>query len=277
MTFIVILVALLIERFFDWSHLRQWKWFNRYEHFVEHKFPGKSPYFLLAMAILPLLVVVYVVSILMGDVFYGFGELIFDLVVLLYCLGPQNLWADAFAAINSLVHGEKGEKIKTSRSMSDGSYSQTQRKQFLGSIFSQANSRVFAIVFWFAIFGPVGAVLYRAITLSSTGLPKKEANQEVASTARSLEGVLDWVPVRLFTFLFALGGHFVQVLSVWRKNVLLGLSSNEMLLEECGNAALGGDSQRSESDGALERHAISLLDRSFVIMLVIMLVLVFVV
>lgn len=274
MTFIVILIALLIERFFDWSHLRQWKWFASYEQSVTEKCAGQSALVLIAVTIIPLLAFVWIVNYVAGHLLFGFVGLVFNLLVLLYCLGPQNLWADAFASINTMIHGDSyaADSVKTSLNMSDTSYSHAQRKKFLNMIFSQANSRVFAIIFWFAVLGPIGAVLYRTTTLVATGL----GNAEVAKTAQTGTDILDWLPVRLFTFLFALGGHFVQVLTIWRKNVLLGASSNDMLLEECGNAALGGDEQKLGQDGALERHAINLLDRSFVIMLVIMLVLVFV-
>jgi hypothetical protein len=29
MAFIITFIALLIERFFDWSHLRRWRWFSK--------------------------------------------------------------------------------------------------------------------------------------------------------------------------------------------------------------------------------------------------------
>lgn len=274
MTFIVILIALLIERFFDWSHLRQWQWFARYEQMITEKLSNQSASVCMSAVVIPLLVLVWLVNNVAGHLLFGFVGLIFNLVVLLYCLGPRNLWADGFAAINTMIHGDSyaADKVKTSLNMSDTSYSQAQRKQFLNMLFNQANSRVFAIVFWFAILGPVGAVMYRVVTLAAT----TEVSATLVSTARTWTDILDWLPVRLFTFLFALGGHFVQVLTIWRKNVLLGASSNETLLEECGQAALGGDEQKLGQDGVLERNAINLLDRSFVIMLVVMLVLVFV-
>jgi membrane protein required for beta-lactamase induction len=274
MTFIEILIALLIERFFDWSHLRQWQWFPRYEQMISEKLSNQSASVLMAAVVIPLLLAVWLVNAVAGHLLFGFVGLLFNLLVLLYCLGPRNLWADGFASINTLIHGDSyaADNVKTSLNMSDTSYSHAQRKAFLSMIFNQANSRVFAIVFWFALLGPVGAVMYRVITLAASAA----GSASLVKAARQSLDILDWLPVRLLTFLFALGGHFVQVLTIWRKNVMLGAASNEALLEECGHAALGGDEQKLGQDGALERNAINLLDRSFVIMLVVMLVLVFV-
>ena len=61
MSFIVHLIALLIERFFDWSHLRQWYWYSTYQRVIMKKIPGKTPYVTLAITIIPLLIVVAVV------------------------------------------------------------------------------------------------------------------------------------------------------------------------------------------------------------------------
>jgi len=138
--------------------------------------------------------------------------------------------------------------------------------QLLNNIFIAANRRIFGVVFWFIVLGPCGAVLYRAITLSSASFPKQDAAPELLQDARSIESVLDWIPVRILTCVFALGGHFVKVFSCWRKQPVFGLEMNEMLLAECGAAALGND--EFVQDGSMERSAIGLLDRSFIIILV---------
>lgn len=105
MMFIVTLVALLIERFFDWSHLRRWNWYLALQQVMYQRLPGKSAIVVLAATIIPLLLVVAIISFLLHGFLYGFGNLIFQVFILLYCFGPQNLWADVFAAINALLHG----------------------------------------------------------------------------------------------------------------------------------------------------------------------------
>jgi AmpE protein len=273
MTFVVTLIALLIERFFDWSHLRRWYWYANYQGAVMRRFPRQSSYTILALTTIPLLIAVAVIQVILKNPMYGFLELLFQLLIFLYCLGPQNLWADTFACINALVHGDSqsaAEKLKISFGVTDAASMQSLHGQLLDNIFIAANRRVFAVVFWFIVLGPVGAVLYRAVTLSSSGFPKHEAVPELVQSARSVESVLDWIPIRLFTWMFALGGHFVKVVSCWRKKAVFTLDVNEKLLTDCGAAALGSDdSEHVREDGSVERSAVGLLDRAFVITLVI--------
>jgi AmpE protein len=278
MTFIVTLIALMIERFFDWSHLRNWVWYTKLQQAVTRRFSGVSPYMILALTIIPLLIIVFLLQLALKNPLFGLAEFLFQLFLFLYCLGPQNLWADAYSCINVLVHGEPQlatEKLKKSFGVTENGSVQSLHSQLLNNIFIAANRRVFAIVFWYMILGPVGAVLYRTITLSSAEFPKQEPVPELLQSARSVESVLDWIPVRIFAGVFALGGHFVQVISCWRKQPVLGLDINEKLLTDCGAAALGNDDiGKMTEDGSVEKSAIGLLDRSFVIILVIVAIIV---
>lgn len=280
MTFIVVFIALLIERFFDWSHLRQWQWFNSFQGYVARRLPGKSPYIILGITVIALALIVQVVNMLIANVLYGFIKLLFQLLILLFCLGPRNLWANAFACITALAQGDDQDaaaKLKTSFGIADTTHPQSLHRQLLNLIFIESNRRVFAVVFWFVILGPAGAVLYRCVTQSAAGHRDQEVPRSLTVDASLIESILDWVPVRIFTFIFALGGHFVHVLSCWRKKVGSGLDSNETLLTECGAAALGvDDDAKLPSDGSVEHSAISLIDRAFIIVLVVIAVLEFV-
>jgi AmpE protein len=272
MTFIVTLVALLIERFFDWSHLRHWRWYTTLQHTIFQRLPGKSAVIVLAATIAPLLLGVLLIGFLLSGVLYGFALLVFELFVFLYCLGPQNLWADAFAAVNALTQdnaGEAADKLKTLFGITEMKSAQGLHKELLNQIFIQANKRVFAVVFWFVVLGPIGAVLYRTISLSASSAPHDGATQ-ISQNALTVESVLDWVPSRIFSLMFALGGHCSAVLTSFRKQALNGLTHNEDILTNCGVAALADEEKRTlAEDGSIEREAINLLDRTFVIVLVV--------
>lgn len=221
MTFIISLVALLIERFFDWSHLRQWNWMVRYQEWLHGKVGNLHPYAVVAVDVLPLAIIVGLVNLILHSWLYGLFRLIFGVIILTYCLGPQNLWA---------------EKNLSSREM-----------------MIESNQRIFAVLFWFALLGPMGAVLYRAVAVNTDLMAAK------------VKGYLDWIPARILTFIFALGGHFVSVFNPWRKNVFKGPEANEQLLEECGIAAL-----HSENTEITEKDTLALLDRVFIIALVLL-------
>lgn len=271
MTFIVTLVGLLIERFFDCSHLRYWHWFHVLQEAVQKRFSAKPAYVTLALTILPVVAATGILELILAGWLYGFIKLLFCLFIFLYCLGPQNLWADTFISINALVQGDAhfaADKLKSAFGMTDITYSQSLHKQLLSHIFIEAERRVFGVLFWYVLLGPMGAVLYRLVVLSM--MDAGEIASGSSLTARKVCAVLDYIPVRILTFLFALGGHFVQVLSVLRKRLLEGLGSSDALLLEGGVAALSQDqSNQIAEDGSVERAAIGLLDRSLAISLII--------
>jgi AmpE protein len=101
MTFIITLISLVIERFFHWSQLRQWRWFVKYQHGLSRSRVGNWPFWLLLiLCVLPLLLVVGLVNQILDHWLYGILKLIFGIVVLMYCLGPSNLWVQVFASID---------------------------------------------------------------------------------------------------------------------------------------------------------------------------------
>ncbi|HTM63712.1 MAG TPA: regulatory signaling modulator protein AmpE [Gammaproteobacteria bacterium] len=269
MIFIVVLVALLIERFFDWSHLRQWGWFGACERFVMQKIPGGSPYLVLAASIVPFMFAAGIGHYLFADVLYGFPWLLVQLAVVLYCFGPKNLWADSFAAMNAVSKGDAQAAADKLQSTFQVSVSQPEalQKELINQLFISANQRIFAVVFWYVILGLPGALLYRLVAISS----QVTTTPEINSPASTIMQILDWLPVRIFSFLFALGGNFTRVFTSWRKHVSMGLDGNDVLLSECGLAAVSGDSENLPRDGSLEKSAIGLLDRVFVIVLIIVL------
>ncbi len=240
MTFIITLISLAIERFFHWSHLRHWRWFNTYQQWLSHSRVSRLPSLVLfILALLPFAVLAGLMNHFLTGWLYGILKILFGIIILVYCLGPSNLWVQANRHHNQ-------------------------------SIFIAANERVFAVVFWFVIFGPVGAVLYRSIALMSAGSPLG-----LTPIAKKLQQCLDWIPIRIFTFIFALGGHFTQVFACWKKMVLKGPESNDAMLSECGLAALDiREGQLISEDGAREREVLVFLDRVFVMSLVILAIIV---
>lgn len=273
MIFFVVLIALLIERFFDWSHLRKWGWYGAIERLVMKKIPKASPYIVLSLAILPLLAVLAIIEYALTGVLYGFPLLVFQLVVLLYCFGPQNLWADALASINAITKGDaqaSADKLQSTFKISMPHQADGLQRELLNQIFISANTRVYAVIFWYLALGLPGALLYRLVCVSAGNA----VNAEVNTAAKLFWQIMDWVPARIFSFLFALGGHFTRVFAVWIKRALGSLDSSDALLADCGVAAITGDAEQIPQDGSLEKSAVSLLDRVFIILLVLILALV---
>jgi AmpE protein len=269
MSFVAIFIALLIERFFDCSHLRRWGWYTAYQNKLLQKFGDSGSNLLLAMIVIPIILLVVLLEMLISSQAFGFIKLAFSIFIILYCFGPRNLWADAFSCLNVFLEGNASiaaERLNVTFDVTRSNDADGMYREWVNNIFVQANRRVFATVFWFGCAGLFGVVLYRLVSLSASKLP----------TARRIESLLDWPAVRVFTFLFALGGNFSNVFARWRAQAALGLEANETLLTECGVAALHNVTPETIStDGSLVKEEISLVDRALVIILIVILVMVY--
>jgi AmpE protein len=268
MTFIITLVSLIMERFFHWTQLRTWRWFGQYQRWLGTRIGNWPSAVLLIVCILPLVLVVGVINCLLAGWLYGVLKLLFGIAVLMYCLGPKNLWVQVYSCITEL-HKEDPkaviDQVQSSFGVSATSNSQAFHIAFTRAIFVEAYYRVFAVIFWFLILGPVGAIFYRALSLCG-----KDSPLGVSKLATKVQNVLDWVPVRLFTFIFALGGHFTEVFNIWKHSMKKGFIFNEILLADCGVAALDVmEENRIPEEGSAEKEALALVDRVFVMCLVV--------
>jgi AmpE protein len=76
--------------------------------------------------------------------------------------------------------------------------------------------RRFAVLLWFFLLGPVGALLYRlAQTLGRDDSLALDGDSQHA--ARYLANALDWLPAQVLTFTLAVVGHWDAVIEAWRR------------------------------------------------------------
>jgi AmpE protein len=245
MAFLVVLSSALIERFFDWSHLRNWHWAHLGMNSLATRVAISSPPLLLASWVIPVLAIAILADIFTHSIFYGFISIFFNIFLLLYCLGPQNLWAEESTSVISAVGGARVQ---------------------VETFFVRSNVRLFAPIFYYLLFGVVGAVGYRLVA----EIAKTTDNTNPATVhAYTLQGWLDWAPIRIATLLFALGGHFMDVFSAWADGVLEGAEANEKLLITCGFKALSIPADVLVIDeNAAHMQAVHLIDRVLIISLV---------
>ena len=204
-------------------------------------------------------------------------KLIFSVIILLYCFGPRNLWIDSYASINALLHDEltlATQKIQTAFGPIDKSHdAQVIHQQLINKIYTESYQRIFSVVFWFALLGPVGAVLYRSTHLLLSR-EEPETNPNIIKYSlyiKYIKNLLDWIPTRIFAFIFALCGHFVKTIASWKSHLWQPLAKNDPLIIDCGVAAADIIHNGSiAEDGSAEKSSLALLDRAYVVTLVIL-------
>ncbi|MCL2871638.1 MAG: cobalamin biosynthesis protein [Betaproteobacteria bacterium] len=112
---------------------------------------------------------------------------------------------------------------------------------------------VFGVVFWFLIFGAAGAALYWMLALMAREWSENtvgeditvltSARAELGRVARWLLFVLDWLPIRLLAFSFAIVGDFEDAVYQWRAqrndDAAFDNATNENVLLAATYGALG--------------------------------------
>ena len=101
--------------------------------------------------------------------------------------------------------------------------------------------RVFGLTFWFATLpGPSGAILYASIYALAAHWGNATGGSYSAAwfARRALEWV-DWIPVRLTAFSFAVVGNFENALYCWRSQAGAWAPRSEAIVLASGAGALG--------------------------------------
>ncbi|RLW68087.1 MAG: regulatory signaling modulator protein AmpE [gamma proteobacterium symbiont of Stewartia floridana] len=221
MTLTIILICLIAERFLlEHSHLRSNRWFTRYcQWHQQQNLPEwmQQGVIGLLLLLLPPLLAVAALQHLFTDSLLGLPSLLLSIGVLLYALGPQDLdsqinqYVETAEADDTEAREIAREIIEDEPPTSEPARSQAVAEAAL----QQANRRTVAVLFWFILLGPLGAILYRL----ATWMPQSDqAAQDIdfKLNTRQLVIILDWLPARVTAFCYAIAGSFEDALYGWR-------------------------------------------------------------
>lgn len=237
MTFITLLLCLSIERFLHKSNLMaRFNWFGQYVdkvHQLTQKYSWtQQGYIALLVVVLPFIVPIALIYACSAFFVHGLLAFLIGAFVFFYCLGPKNIY---------------------------------ETQEIDQPIFWQTNETLFAVIFWFTLLGPIASLVYRLVERSAS---IQDSYPTLGNAANQVLTILDWLPIRVFSILFALAGNFVSTCQVWLKYLLVDLSLNRELIEKSGRMALDLG-ENVELDSENYSQALKLVDRSIVIFLVI--------
>ncbi len=256
MNLISILIALGVEAFYrPVQELRRFNWFYRYSDSLYKRLEGQSwrdgPVGVI-LVVGSVVFGVWLFDAMLGGVAAVFSFL-FGLAVLIYTMGPRDLAEEVKEFSDAIERGdyEAGEIIATRIVGYDISGSPIEAtRHVMEGILVQANVRLFGILLWFMLLGPVGAVLFRLSCELKNHLAAAESGY--ASAVRDLYRIMVWLPARLVVVGFALAGSFVDTVSLWKSFTEIWRTDSDTLLIESGIGAISHEPHDEEGSPDLE-------------------------
>jgi AmpE protein len=274
MIFISVLIALVIEkRITEIVRFRRFDWFVQLNQLASDQFSEQKWW----QSWLPPLSIILIIPSIYWLIFSGdsgiFGsliQLVLSVFVLVYCMGPHSIDSWLKPYFEAL---EKGDYQAAKYIVSDALPEQNiDNEQQLGrlvtqQIFVEAHQRYFAVIFWFIICGPIGALVYRLTYIYASTLANNQSHLDCSSR---LISILNWAPARLTGFSFALAGDFVgahhkikQFITEYSCHTYAILSGAGLGANQCGDEPVGLPQKEN-------KQAIDLAERAMVIWVVVL-------
>ncbi|MCW8828651.1 MAG: regulatory signaling modulator protein AmpE [Gammaproteobacteria bacterium] len=276
MALIAIIISLVAERFLgSMEEFRRFGWFRRYAGWL---LPRLSPYRYLngpAGVILLLLIPLGVVS----AVDYYLGQwwvvlsLLFSVLVLLFSFGPTDLEAEVEAYIDARERGDEESACWHASELLGEEPPEgagVLARRIIENTLVEANERVLAILLWFLLLGPAGALMYR-LTSQLELYTTRHGGEALAEPVQRLHAILAWLPGRICAFSYALAGSFVDALQAWGRQQESWHENNRAVLIASGLGALGyheGDeTAEQEGDSEVVHETLDLVRRAVLVFL----------
>ncbi|ARP37236.1 adenosylcobinamide-phosphate synthase CbiB [Vibrio syngnathi] len=202
------------------------------------------------IATLPL----FALSFWLQDVFLSgnttFGFWLFNIVILYLAVGQRSLLEHAQWIHQPLHEGDlelAREKVGWIVSRNTETMDQRQiTSSTIESVLENGNDAIFGTLFWFALLGAPGALLFRLVnTLDAMWGYKNERWLEFGYVAAKVDDVMGWAPARLTALSYSLLGNTKLALKCWKEQAKHCSSPNGGPVMTSGAGALkiiiGGD------------------------------------
>ncbi|ALO46910.1 regulatory signaling modulator protein AmpE [Pseudohongiella spirulinae] len=272
MSFLTILVALIINHY--WQRERQLQvdsWFETWLRWllqrqssipsVMRDWRGTLPLLVVLLPLVPLACLLWLAQ----GVLFGLLTLGLHVIVVVYCFSRVNqpalieqylaLWrARDYEA--AYLHVEQAVPDVFDASLQDYAL---MHRQFTRYIQLAAFRQLFAVLVFYALLGPIGALAYWLLVTLYRRAQSLDTREEAEFVDRLL-AVAEWVPARLLALAYALAGDFAATFNEIKRFGLgeLQAVSNIDMLEACSAAGAGVTELAADTTDFSQRAALSL-------------------
>lgn len=266
MNLIALLIGLLIERLAtQLLHWRRMRWLDRIidAGFRQAKrlgtWPASIPVLLLALLlVLPVFLLIFS----LGGTLQGFTYLILAVIVLLFSIGPRDIGEEVSEYCSALEAEDEEQVQHAAKALIEGEVPDDPRDRIARveeAVCIQANNRLFAVIFWFVVLGPLAAWAYRvtdlirrrAVFSAARDEPADDSTVYIRDAAEMFHGWLAWIPARLTALGYATAGNADDAIAALRapseERDGSTTEHSERLLARVGVAALALQDKADES------------------------------
>ncbi len=213
----------------------------------------------IVLALLPPVLVVGFFQLSLDRRWLGIAELVFGIAVLFFVWGPRDLDRDVDAILDAPDAVSRRERLARLADTADAPDSPA---GLVEAVFRNALRRWFGVLFWFLVFGPMGAVVYRLSALAAVGDTASRVPAPTRQGARKLLAVLEWPVAQLMTLALALVGNFGSVLGAWRSTGGASFRTDSRFLGAAARASVRREMADEGADYAVGDGGIA--DDSFI-------------
>lgn len=231
MNLIALIIGLFLERLVTHLlHLREPRWLDAYFDWGLARSRNMGAWLqtvaVIAIILLPVSPIL-LVAVGFRDVLNELPYLLFAILLLIFSLGPRDLQEEVRGFCDARSKGDEEEIGRSAKELTESDFPRDPGERELAveeAVLFQAVNRIFAVVFWFMVLGPVGAWMFRVTDLfrrrkSYEAARLREKNDAAAAAGDSIywiHGLLIWIPSRLLAIGYAIAGSFDGAFSAWR-------------------------------------------------------------
>lgn len=223
MKLIAILIGLAVDRFF--GNIAKWRhfvWLDAYASWLHRQLPysyAQGAAAVIAVVAVPALILGLIVH--FGNIYFG---LVLSIGFLLYCIGPKQLEHELGLLLQADATHDEAMMGKVADSLTSGKHYQnaddTTAGRIIDAVLVEANDRYYAVLFWFVLLGPAGALAYRcASRYSQSQQLDADSPEQRRKAAALVHKLLDWLPANLAALSYAITGSFIHAAEQWRLNL----------------------------------------------------------
>lgn len=239
MSFLVLILTILFEKLSNWRQaIQKDRWWCEQLKRCNTLLAQQHTLALLLAIGLPILGLALIL-VALKSVMYGLLLIPVHLLVLIYSLGRGDVrvalgpFRDAWRRQDT--HAANLAAQRDLLIQSEEPVGLLQAVQ--GHLLWQGYQGFFAVIFFYIIAGPLAALTYRLLVLTSEQVKWPQA----AGLSTRLLHILDWLPVRLLSMSFAFIGNFITVNRALMSDLLCITEPANNLISKTGRAAVDAE------------------------------------